>query len=275
MPKSILSGYSVGRCKPNPSFVQDTMTARRSARKLRVTRKMLSLCGLGITVGALPGCQSITGSPVVSQVRVVDASPDAGGLDVYQGSGILAYNLGLGTITSYIPTSAGTSTIRVDAAGTRQMLASQTTTFGLSQQYTVLIGNYLAGIQETVLRDQSQAAPAGQTSVRLVDQSTRAGAVDVYLIPSGSTITQVRPLLTNVVFGQNTGYFNVPAGTYTLAAVATGTVPTSTTTTSYTGSAVVYPSGSARTIILIDQTLITTPGLQVIVADDYDSATQV
>ncbi len=251
------------------------MTAERAVRKIRVTRRMLSVAGLAVLGGTLPGCQSITGSPTVSQVRVIDASPDAGGLDVYEGTGILAYNLGLGTITSYIPTTPGNYTFNVDAAGTRQVLVQQPATLSVSSQYTVLIGNYLAGIQETILKDQSQPAPAGQINIRIIDQSVRAGAVDLYFIPSGSTISQVRPLLTNVVFGQNTGYMGVPAGTYTLAAVPTGTVPTATTTTSYTGSAVVYPGGTARTIVLIDQQLITSPGLQVIVADDYDSATQV
>lgn len=250
------------------------MTAHRSVWTSRA-KKVWTLGALALLLGTLPGCQSITGSSTVSQIRVVDASPDAGGLDVYQGSGVLAYNLGLGTITSYIPTAPGTYTINVDAAGTRTVLAQQAGTLAAGAQYTVLIGNYLAGIQETILRDQAQPAPSGQIALRVVDQSTRAGAVDLYLIPSGSMITQVRPALTNVVFGQNTGYFNVPTGTYTVAAVPTGTVPTASTTTSYTGSAVTYPAGSARTLILIDQQLITTPGLQVIVADDYDSATQV
>ena len=51
----------------------------------------------------------------------------------------------------------------------------------------------------------------------------------------------------------------------------TGTIPTSTTVATYTGAQTTYPGGSARTIILIDQQLVTTPGLQVITAADYDS----
>jgi hypothetical protein len=77
-------------------------------------------------------------------------------------------------------------------------------------------------------------------------------------------------VLTGVAFGTNTGYIDVPAGTYTLAAVPSGTTPTTSTATSYSGASVYYPSGTARTIVLIDQQLITTPGIQVVVADDYD-----
>ena len=230
----------------------------------------MTLLGLAAMSMTLPGCQSITGNPSTSQVRIVDASPDAGGVDVYQGSGVLAYNLGLGTITSYVPITPGNYSIQVDVAGTRQQLAAQGGTFLNGGQYTVLIANYSASLQETILRDQTTAAPTGQIALRVIDESTRAGAVDLYLIPTGSTILTVRPYLTNVNFGQNTGYMNVPAGTYTLVALPAGTTPTATGSTFYTGAAVSYGGGVARTLILIDQQLITMPGVQVITANDYD-----
>jgi hypothetical protein len=50
-------------------------------------------------------------------------------------------------------------------------------------------------------------------------------------------------------------------------------VPIGTNAATYTGAQFNYPAGAARTIILIDQQLVTTPGLQVITADDYDSPT--
>ncbi len=241
--------------------------AARLPSKRRPAMTLLGLAAMSVT---LPGCQSITGNPSTSQVRIVDASPDAGGIDVYQGSGVLAYNLGLGTITSYVPITPGNYSIAVDAAGTRQQLAAQGGTFLNGAQYTVLVANYSASLQETILKDQTQSAPTGQIALRVIDESTRAGAVDLYLIPTGSTILTVRPYLTNVSFGQNTGYLNVPAGTYTLVALPAGTTPTATGTTFYTGAAVSYGSGVARTLILIDQQLITVPGVQVITADDYD-----
>ena len=108
-------------------------------------------------------------------------------------------------------------------------------------------------------------------NVRFLDQSTTTGAIDLYLVPSGSTLLTVKPIITNITFNVNTGYFNVPAGTYTLVALPTGTVPTATTMSLYTGASVTYSSGSARTFILVNQQVITTPGVQVITGDDYDS----
>lgn len=236
-----------------------------------VKRRACTATFLLAALAPLPGCQSITGSPTTSQVRIVDASPDAGGLDVYQGAaGVLAYNLGLGTITSYVPVTPGNYSILVDASGTRTQLAAQPGTFLNGAQYTVLIGNFSTGIQETILKDQSTPSPSGQLSVRLLDQSTRAGALDLYLIPAGATLLTTKPFQTNVTFGQNTGYLSIAASTYTLIALPTGTVPTATGTTFYTGAAVAYSGGAARTFILIDQQSTSTPGVQVITAADYD-----
>ena len=146
----------------------------------------------------------------------------------------------------------GNYSIQVDTAGTKQQLVAAAGTFAGNNEYTVLIGNFSNTLSETILKDQTTPAPSGQVSLRVLDESTRAGAVDLYLIASGSTIATAKPILTNVVFGENTGYFNVPSGTYTLVAVPTGTVPTTATGTSYTGAAVAYGAGSAKSIVLID-----------------------
>ena len=238
-----------------------------------LVRQAARFASVAAIAGALTGCQGIVGNPSLSQVRVIDASPDAPGLDIYQGADALAYNLGFGTITSYIPIVPGTYTISANSAGTKQVLSSSKVTLGISSQYTVLIGNSAASLQQLILKDQSQPAPSGQISLRFIDQATRISAVDVYLVPAGQKLTAVTPIVTGLVFNVNTGYLNIPTGTYTLVMVPTGTVPTSETVATYTGAQVTYTGGSARTIILIDQQLITTSGLQVITADDFDSPT--
>ena len=244
---------------------------KTSPMKIGFTSRALSFAALTFVVLALPGCQSVTGSPNVAEIRIVDTSPDAPGLDIYQGTNILAYNLGLGTITTYVQTTPGTYGFLADSAGTKQQLVSAQGTWLNGSQYTILIGNYLNSLQEIVLKDQSTPAPTGQMNVRFLDQSTTTGAIDLYLVPSGSTLLTVKPIITNITFNVNTGYFNVPAGTYTLVALPTGTVPTATTMSLYTGASVTYSSGSARTFILVNQQVITTPGVQVITGDDYDS----
>lgn len=232
-------------------------------------RRLASLLVIPALLLSLPGCQSLTGTPVLSQVRIIHASPDAPGLDAYQVTAILAYNLGLGTITSYVPVSPGTYNITADQAGTHSHLITATGTFAADAHYTVLIGNSLNALQEVILMDQSTASPPGQVNLRFVDQSVRAGALDLYLVPTGSTIATHKPVVTGVSFNSNTGYLSVPAGTYTLVALPAGAAPTPSGDTFYTGAAVAYVTGSASTIVLIDPQLTTTPGVQIVTAEDY------
>jgi hypothetical protein len=232
--------------------------------------------GLAALLVTLPGCQSITGNPSLSQVRIIDASPDAPGVDVYQGSSVLAYNLGLGTVTSYVPIAPGSYSINVDTAGSvpPQLLVTAAGTFLNNAQYTVLVGGSAATLQEFILKDQSQPAPSGDVSIRIIDQADKTGPVDVYLVATGSTLATALPILTNVPLNTNTGYVNYPSGTYTLAVVPTGTVITSKTATLYTGAAVSYPGGAARTIVLVDSLTTSVPSIQVVTAKDYDSVSE-
>ncbi len=255
------------------SFVKTLTPGQRLMSLIHLVRRAGRFAAFASIAAALSGCQGIVNSPTMSQVRIINASPDAPGLDIYQNSTAIAYNLGFGTITSYVPIDPGIYTTTATAAGTKQVLSSSKTTFVTASQYTVLIGNVAASLQQLTLKDQSQPAPSGQVALRFIDQATRIAAVDIYLIPSGSKLTDVTPLYTDLSFGINTGYLNIPVGTYSIVMVPTGTIPTSTTIATYTGPQVTYSSGSASTIILIDQQLVTTPGLQVITAPDFVSPT--
>ncbi len=235
------------------------------------------LAALVIVAATLAGCQSVAGIRPVSQVRVIDVSPDAPALDIYQSSpqnsSAVLYNIGFGTVSSYIPVPAGANSHAAYVAGSQQQLATARGNFAIGSQYTVLAGNISAGLQMTVLKDQSFPAPAGQVALRFLDQATRMGSVDIYLVPPGSALSRVSPIDTGLGFSSNTGYINTPSGTYSIVVLAAGAVPSSAVAPIYTGNQVSYPGGSAHTILLIDQQPATPSGLQVITANDYDSAT--
>jgi hypothetical protein len=239
-----------------------------SFESLHTVRLPIRAAAAIFALGTLTGCQAFVSSAPVAQVRVIAASPDAPALDVYRGSNALAYNLGFGTVTSYIPLTSGTDTFTANTAGSRQVLSTAKAALLPSGQYTVLIGNSIAGMQQLTLTDQSQPAPAGQIALRFINQATRVPAADIYLVPAGQRTAAVTPLLTNLVFGANTGYLNIPAGTYSLVVAPAGVNLLGPTIGAYTGPQVTYSAGSARSMILIDQQL--TSGLQVITADDFE-----
>lgn len=225
---------------------------------------------LTVALVVLTGCQGLVSRPSSSQVRIIDVSPDAPNLDIYQSHDALAYSLVFGTITSYVPVTPGTYTIVANSTGTTQVISSAKNTFAPSTQYTVLIGNTATNSQQLTLKDQNQPAPSGQIDLRFIGQAPRAGAVDIYLVPPGQTLTDARPIATNVNMGVNTGYLSVPTGTYTIVMVAAGANPAGTIPPAYAGTQVSYADGSARTIVLIDQRQVSGYHLQVIAADDYD-----
>ncbi|HEY8997644.1 MAG TPA: DUF4397 domain-containing protein [Edaphobacter sp.] len=206
-------------------------------------------------------------------MRIINASPDAPSMDIYQNNAAIAYNLGFGTVTSYVPVNPGSYTSMATQAGTKQILASSKAVYATGGQYTILIGNVSASMQQLALKDQSQPAPVGQIALRFINQATRIAGQDIYMVPQGQKLTSLTPIYTNIAFNTNTSYLNIPVGTYTLVIVPTGTVPASDTIATYTGAQVTYSAGSATTFILIDQQAVTTPGLQVIMATDFTSPT--
>jgi hypothetical protein len=245
---------------------------------MRLTRHLAQrttrLAALSLLVLALAGCQSIAGTQSVTQVRFIHASPDAPAIDLYQNptsaSQASLYNVGFGTVSSYMMLAPGAYTHAAYTAGTQQQLANVKGAFAAGGQYTVLAANIAANLQMTVLKDQATPAPAGEVALRFLGESTRTGPVDLYLVPPGAPLNGLAPVASGVGLGANTGYLNVPGGTYSIVALSAGAAPTSVPV--FTSSQALYPAGSVRTIVLIDQQPLTTPGLQLITADDFDPA---
>ena len=235
---------------------------------------------LGVATLALAGCGGLSGIQPVSQIRVINVSPDSPALDIRpdlaQSSTASAqtgvYNISFGTVSSYMAVAPGAYTHVAYTAGTQQQLATVRGKLLNGGQYTVLTSNIAASLQMTLLRDRSTPAPPGQVALRFLDQATRSGAVDIYLQPAGASIAGLTPVATSMTFGHNTGYVNAPAGTYSVVVVPAGTAISAEP--AFTASQVSYPAGSVRTILLVDQTgeQSATRSLQIVTANDYDPA---
>src|SRR5438067_1433031 len=85
------------RRRRRPMFAKDFHLDRSAARLI---------AAIGI-VGTLTGCQAIVSSAPQAHVRIINATPDAPRLDLYQDSNALAFNLDFGTVTSYIQLAPG------------------------------------------------------------------------------------------------------------------------------------------------------------------------
>jgi hypothetical protein len=246
------------------------MLVRDPIRQARLVHLALLLGGAAL----LSGCQSLAGNS--AQLRILDASPDAGVIDAYQNNTGLAYNLQFGTVTTYVAMQPGTYTLSAEKSGTRQRLVAGSAALVGGRQYTEVIGNVAGDLQEVVLEDQNQPAPAGQIAIRLLNEAPRTGHVDVYLVPRGGRLANTSPVAVNLAFSGLTSYINVPAGAYAVDVVPTGTALVSSTATLMSGAQVAYESGSVRTVVILDQETVgpqraaMTPGVQAIVATDFE-----
>jgi hypothetical protein len=170
----------------------------------------------------------------------------------------------------------GAYNLAAEKAGTRQTLVANSATLVANHQYTEIIGAGLANLQQSILLDQSDPAPSGHIDLRVLNQTTRSGAIDVYLVPLGKGIGPSK-LASNLTFGANSGYIDIPEGTYGLDVVPAGTMLTSSTPTLLSGAQFAYTSGAVRTIVLIDQEAPNTQhaaanaSVQAIVANDADA----
>jgi len=240
-----------------------------------LSRHALRLGAAALAVSALSGCQSIdVNSSNAALVRVFNASVDSTGFDYYTGRTAIVYNLGFSYNTTYVPLNPGTQTVTTDQAQTTQVLASVAASLGSQKSYTLITGNVAANLQETIFADQNFAAPSGEIAVRIINEATRIGPVDVYLVASGGKLSNAIPLATGVSFGANTGYIDIPVGTYAVAVLPTGTPPGSGATL-FTGAQVNYPSSDATTVVVIDTPLTTNPAANAVVLTDFQPPTTI
>lgn len=226
-----------------------------------------------MAVGALlmVGCQSIDMAPEnVAHVRVIAASPDAGSMDFYAGGTALAYGVDFGAASTYVPLPAGNIRLSANTASSTQMLIAENTPLVAGRQYTAVVTNVAASLQETIYADQTTPAPTGDVAVRVIDAATRAGNVDLYMVPANEKLKATAAVRAGVAFGSSTGYALLPAGTYSLVVVPAGTAPTNQALPLMTGPQTTYTAGAVRTVVLVDHPNPSMPGVDEIVANDYD-----
>jgi len=228
-----------------------------------------------MAVGAMlmVGCQSIDMTPEnVAQVRVIAASPDTGSVDFYAGGTALAYSMDFGSASTYVPLAPGNVRLSANTASTNQMLVASNAPLVAGRQYTAVVTNVAASLQETIYADQTTPAPAGDVAVRVIDAATRAGNVDLYIVPANEKLKATAAVRAGVAFGTSTGYVLVPAGTYSLVVVPAGTAPTNQALPLMTGPQTSYVAGAVRTVVLVDHPSPAVPGVDAIMASDYDPA---
>ena len=123
------------------------------------------------------------------------------------------------------------------------------------------------GYTAAVLADQALPAASGHSAFRFLNQAPKTGAVDIYMVPAGTTLANSTPLVTDLAVGGAAGYTSFTSQTVTMVIT-----PTGKTTPQYTSSAMALTGGEVRTVLIMDTQLTRNPPVQVTVADDAGPA---
>jgi len=167
-------------------------------------------------------------------VRVVHASPDAPNVDVLVDGQTVLTDVQYRQFSGYLSVPKGMHNIKVNVTGGGATVINADVDLAAGAYYTAIASNVAASITPLVLLDDLSAPAAGSAKVRLVHTAPSAGLVDVYVTAPNADISGVAPNVANFDFQDETGYLELPVGSYqvrvTLAgtktvAIDTGTLP--------------------------------------------------
>ena len=229
---------------------------------------MAAAASLALALG-LSSCEDVASYTQPSLVRVIDASYIAPAVNVFVESVELAGNIGQGTITSYGTLAASPDAlIKITAATGGAALVTTNGTLLAGHQHSVFLtdnGAATNSYEVTVLEDQQVPAAGGHSAFRFLNQAPKTGAVDVYMVPSGSTLANTIPIATALPVGATAGYISFTSQTVTMVIV-----PTGLTTPKYTSASMSLIGGEVRTVLIVDTQLTSDPPVNVYIADDVN-----
>jgi Domain of unknown function (DUF4397) len=144
---------------------------------------------------ALPSCvksnHNVTPTKPIAGLAFVDACPDASALDFYlSGQQVNLQPIALGNYFNYFNAYAGNVPAVFYQSGTTTLVAKDTISISANHSYTLFLTNVEAHADFILTKDSVTAPASGTISVRLVNASPNAGAVDLIVKGASTSIVQ-------------------------------------------------------------------------------------
>lgn len=179
------------------------------------------------TLLALPlaaACSNSTTSPANSaELRVINASPDAGTLDVYIESTLAVDSLPYAFANPYVFVQSGTIDVAVRAHNAINVLLETGPTYNTGQFYTFVVTGLAASLSAVELTDDTTAAPAGSFKLRFVHLAPAGPAMDLYYTGPSDDLSTAAPIATNIGFKGSTAYLEPAVGSSRIRVTQAGT----------------------------------------------------
>ena len=166
------------------------------------------------------GCRNGGHEDEAASVRLINAVPDSGGLDVSVDGKRVWSREQFRSSTGFKNITAGTYPVQIDADGPGTTLLTKSLTLGKKQRYTLLAlgqaGQGGAPARVQVLPEETRAAlPPGKAILRLINAAPGTGSADLVV----NTIVGLK----SVGYGRRSGPLLLASGHYTVQLAVPGT----------------------------------------------------
>ncbi len=184
------------------SRIQKWMKGSRPQARFRLW--VVAAASLAVAL-VFSACENVATYTQPSLVRVIDASYIAPAINVLVEGELLASNLGQGTITPYGTVPANIAApIDITAATGGATIVTTSGTLLPGHQHSVFLTDKARAQRHTWSRSSriSRLRPRRDLSAfRFLNQAAKTGAVDVYMVPAGTTLANSIPIVTDLPVG--------------------------------------------------------------------------
>jgi trimeric autotransporter adhesin len=157
-----------------------------------------------------------------ASVRIVHVSPGTESITATFGGATAASQLKYHDATAYQGVNAGSVEFVVKGASSGSTLVDITVTLTAQTHYTFLIYGGGTSVSTASTVDDISTSSANNFNLRFSHGATGIGPLDLYLLPSGVSISDSAPAYTNLSYANVAGFFQFANGDYDIVLAPTG-----------------------------------------------------
>lgn len=147
-------------------------------------------------------------------VRLINASPASGALDLLIRGKSVAENIGYLEDSGYENINSGNASFTVRDTGAFTTIEDSTRSFTLKKQYSIFAFGSQGDRKVQIVEDDNDEPRSGRVRVRFVNAEFISKGVDVYIVAPGDDIQFTEPAYPNVGKEKVTDYLESDEGTF-------------------------------------------------------------
>lgn len=161
-----------------------------------------------------------------AQVRLVNASPGYSALDLYIDDKLKVSNVAYGAASGYVSVDKGSFDTALSVNGSSTQLITTSRTYDTDTTYSIIAYGWNGSLKSVIVTENQADAADGSMYFRVLNTSTDAGSVDVYLTAETDSLDSATAVASDVGGGKSTSFGTVDSGTYRLRITAQGDTST-------------------------------------------------